>query len=55
MNGAGEAVDMTGGQAEEARPGATAAAAFERLADQHLDAAYRLARVILRDRPRRRT
>ena len=40
---------MTGGQAEEARPGAAAAAAFERLADQHLDAAYRLARVILRD------
>jgi RNA polymerase sigma-70 factor, ECF subfamily len=49
MNGAGEAVDMTGGQAEEARPGAAAPAAFERLADQHLDAAYRLARVILRD------
>ena len=39
---------MTGGQAEDARPGAAASAAFQRLAEQHLDAAYRLARVILR-------
>lgn len=40
---------MTGGEAQAADPGATAAAAFQRLADEHLDAAYRLARVILRD------
>ena len=40
---------MTGSEAAEARSGPTAAAAFQALADRHLDAAYRLARVILRD------
>ena len=40
---------MTGSEAAGARSGPNAAAAFQVLADQHLDAAYRLARVILRD------
>lgn len=39
---------MTGSEAAEARS-EPAAAAFQRLADQHLDAAYRLARIVLRD------
>ena len=39
---------MTGTEATEARSG-SAVAAFQALAEEHLDAAYRLARVILRD------
>lgn len=38
---------MTGSEAAEAR--SEPAAAFQRLADEHLDAAYRLARIILRN------
>jgi RNA polymerase sigma-70 factor (ECF subfamily) len=49
VNSSREAVEMTGSEAVEARSGPNAAAAFQALADQHLDAAYRLARVILRD------
>jgi RNA polymerase sigma factor (sigma-70 family) len=49
VNTSREAVEMTGSEAAEARSGPTAAAAFQTLADEHLDAAYRLARVILRD------
>ena len=41
---------MAGSEATDLRSGpTTAAAAFQALADRHLDAAYRLARVILRD------
>jgi RNA polymerase sigma-70 factor (ECF subfamily) len=40
---------MAAGEPSEARAGSTAAAAFQALADEHLDAAYRLACVILRD------
>jgi RNA polymerase sigma-70 factor (ECF subfamily) len=40
---------MTGSEALEAGGRPTAAAAFQSLADGHLDAAYRLARFILRD------
>jgi RNA polymerase sigma-70 factor (ECF subfamily) len=42
-------MDVAANQPQEARSGSTAAAAFQALADEHLDAAYRLARVILRD------
>src|SRR5829696_9322831 len=42
-------VDNAGGEATDARSAPTAAAAFEALADQHLDAAYRLARVMMHD------
>ncbi len=49
VNGAREALDIAAGEPSEARGGSTAAAAFQALADEHLDAAYRLARVILRD------
>jgi RNA polymerase sigma-70 factor, ECF subfamily len=49
VNTSREAVEMTGSEAAGARSGPNAAAAFQALADQHLDAAYRLARVILRD------
>ena len=40
---------MTSGEASDARSGPAAAEAFQALADEHLDAAYRLARIILRD------
>jgi len=49
VNGARETLDAAGNEPLEARSGSTAAAAFQALADEHLDAAYRLARVILRD------
>ena len=42
-------MDAATSEPQEARSASTAAAAFEALADAHLDAAYRLARVILRD------
>jgi RNA polymerase sigma-70 factor, ECF subfamily len=44
-----EAVGMTSGEASDARSGPSSAHAFQALADEHLDAAYRLARMILRD------
>jgi len=40
---------MTSGEASDARSRRSAANAFQALADEHLDAAYRLARIILRD------
>jgi RNA polymerase sigma-70 factor (ECF subfamily) len=49
VNTSREAVTMTGSEALDARAGSPAAAAFQALADEHLDAAYRLARIILRD------
>ncbi len=42
-------MSVAANEPQEARSGSTAAAAFQALADEHLDAAYRLARVILRD------
>ena len=49
MNEARDAMSVAADEPHEARSGSTAAAAFQALADEHLDAAYRLARVILRD------
>jgi RNA polymerase sigma-70 factor (ECF subfamily) len=44
-----EVFELTDSRAVEAAPSSERAAAFLRLADEHLDAAYRLARAILRD------
>ena len=44
-----EAIDVTDSQPVVISGAGDRAAAFRRLADEHLDAAYRLARAILRD------
>jgi RNA polymerase sigma-70 factor (ECF subfamily) len=44
-----EVIELTDSRAIEAEPSSERAAAFLHLADEHLDAAYRLARAILRD------
>lgn len=49
MNEAREALDVASTEPQDTRSGSTAAAAFQALADGHLDAAYRLARIVLRD------
>jgi RNA polymerase sigma-70 factor (ECF subfamily) len=49
VNPTSETIDMTVTEAAGARGRLDRAAAFRSLADKHLDAAYRLARAILRD------
>ena len=49
MSRTSEVIELTDSRAIEAEPSSDRAAAFLRLADEHLDAAYRLARAILRD------
>jgi RNA polymerase sigma-70 factor (ECF subfamily) len=44
-----EVIELSDSRAIEAEPSSERATAFLRLADEHLDAAYRLARAILRD------
>jgi RNA polymerase sigma-70 factor (ECF subfamily) len=44
-----EVIELADSRAVEAEPSSARSAAFVRLADEHLDAAYRLARAILRD------
>jgi len=44
-----EVIELTDSRAIEAEPSSERVAAFLRLADEHLEAAYRLARAILRD------
>ena len=49
MSRTSEVIELTDSRAVEAEPSSARAAAFVRLADEHLDAGYRLARAILRD------
>ncbi len=49
MSRTSEVIELPDSRAVEAEPSSERAAAFLRLADEHLDAAYRLARAILRD------
>jgi RNA polymerase sigma-70 factor (ECF subfamily) len=49
MNDVRDALDLPSPGPHSVPSASTAAAAFQALADEHLDAAYRLARIILRD------
>ena len=49
MSRTSEVIELTDSRAIEAEPSSERATAFLHLADEHLDAAYRLARAILRD------